>query len=104
MSNASVQIKESTGILSLSGRFTSESHTGFKDAAYPLVENPAVATICLDLSAVSYMDSSSLGSLLLLREKANAKGKKITLRNPNPTLLPILKMIRFDKLFETVSK
>ncbi len=101
MSNPTIKVQGTTGILSLSGRFTSESHAGFKAVAYPLVEDPAVSTICIDLATVSYMDSSSLGTLLLLREKANAKGKKITLRNPNPTLLPILKMIRFDKLFET---
>ncbi len=101
MSNPSVKIQGAIGTLAPSGRFTAESHTGFKEAAYPLVENPAITTICIDLAAVSYMDSSSLGSLLLLREKANAKGKKITLRNPNPTLMPILKMIKFDKLFET---
>jgi anti-anti-sigma factor len=101
MSNPTAKIQGTTGILSLSGRFTAEAHTGFKEVAYPLVENPAVTIISIDLASVSYMDSSSLGTLLLLREKASAKGKKITLRNPNPTLLPILKMIRFDKLFET---
>jgi HptB-dependent secretion and biofilm anti anti-sigma factor len=101
MSTPTVKIQGAVAVLSPSGRFTSESHTAFKDAAYPLVENASVTTICIDLAAVSYMDSSSLGSLLLLREKANAKGKKITLRNPNPTLLPTLRMIKFDKLFET---
>ncbi len=103
MSNPTTKIQGTTGTLTLSGRFTAEAHTGFKAAAYPLVDDPAVTTICIDLATVSYMDSSSLGTLLLLREKANAKGKKITLKNPNPTLLPILKMIRFDKLFETVN-
>jgi HptB-dependent secretion and biofilm anti anti-sigma factor len=103
MSTPTVTTQGTTAILTLSGRFTAESHAGFKAVAYPLFEEARVSTICIDLATVSYMDSSSLGTLLLLREKANAKGKKITLRNPNPTLLPILKMIRFDKLFETVT-
>ncbi len=101
MSSPTIKIQGAVAVLSPSGRFTSESHTAFKEASYPLVENPSVTTICIDLATVSYMDSSSLGSLLLLREKATAKGKKVTLRNPNPTLLPTLKMIKFDKLFET---
>ena len=103
MSNPTVKIQGTTGILTLSGRFTAESHAGFKAVVYPLVDDPAVTSICIDLAAVSYMDSSSLGSILLLREKANAKGKKIALRDPNPTLIPILKMIKFDKLFETLN-
>ena len=103
MSDPTVKIQGTTGILTLSGRFTAESHVGFKAVAYPLVDDPAVTSICIDLATVSYMDSSSLGSILLLREKANAKGKKIALKDPNPTLIPILKMIKFDKLFETLN-
>lgn len=103
MSEYSTQTQGTTAVLSISGRFTAESHKGFKDAAYPLVDNPAITAISLDLAAVSYMDSSSLGILLLLREKAAAKGKNLSLRNPNPTVLPVLKMVRFDKLFETTS-
>ena len=103
MSDYSTQIQGTTAVLAISGRFTADSHRGFKEAAYPLVDNPAVATISIDLATVAYMDSSSLGILLLLREKAAAKGKNLTLRNPNPTVLPVLKMVRFDKLFETSS-
>jgi anti-anti-sigma factor len=103
VSDPTVKIQGTTGILTLSGRFTAEGHAGFKAVAYPLVDDPAVTSICIDLATVSYMDSSSLGSILLLREKANAKGKKIALKDPNPTLIPILKMIKFDKLFETVN-
>jgi anti-anti-sigma factor len=74
------------------------------EVAYPLVENPSLKTLCIDLAAVSFLDSSSLGILLLLREKVSAKGMNMTLRNPNPTVLPALKMVRFDKLFETSNR
>lgn len=101
MSEYHAKIEGSVAQLFLSGQLTSESHRKFKDVAYPLVDHPALKTISIDLAAVSYMDSSSLGILLLLREKASAKGKAVTLRNPSPAVLPVLKMVRFDKLFET---
>ena len=42
-----------------------------------------------------------LGILLLVREKATTHGKQMALRNANPTVLPILKLVKFDRLFET---
>lgn len=101
MSTPTVEIQGTTGIVSLSGRFTFDVHKAFKDLVYPLVENPAVRTLAVDLSTVSYMDSASLGILLLVREKALTHGKSMALRNANPTVLPLLKLVKFDRLFET---
>jgi HptB-dependent secretion and biofilm anti anti-sigma factor len=86
--------------LNLDGRFTFEQHLAFKQAAYELLDAKDVRTIQVDLSAVSYMDSSSLGMLLLLREKAEVKGIKVALFRPSPSVQTILKVVQFDQLFE----
>lgn len=88
------------GTLRLEGRFTFEWHTEFRAAAQELVVQAEAGDITLDLAAVSYMDSASLGMLMLLREKAQAKGLRVVLDRPTPTVRNILNIVEFDKLFD----
>ncbi len=90
----------SQATLRLEGRLTFEHHREFKDQAYPLIDKPEVRSIQLDLGGVTYMDSSTLGMLLLLREKADAKGIKVSLVRPSSSVMTILKVVQFDRLFE----
>jgi anti-anti-sigma factor len=89
-----------SGTLRLEGRFTFEWQTEFRAAAQDLVVRTDQGDITLDLASVSYMDSASLGMLMLLREKAQAKGLRVVLDRPSPTVLNILNIVEFDKLFE----
>lgn len=88
------------GLVILTGPFTFEAHRDLKDAFQAMVENPAVLRISLDLAQVTYMDSSSLGILLLLKEKAEAKARKVVLRNPNATVLKTLQVVQFNQIFQ----
>lgn len=88
------------GVLRMEGTFTFEAHSAFKTATAGLLETPGLSAITLDLSAVSYMDSAALGMLLLIRERAEAKGQKVILSRPSPTVMTILQVVQFGKLFE----
>lgn len=88
------------GVVKLEGRFTFESHQAFKAATGPLLEAEGVTEIHLDLSAVNYMDSSSLGMVLLLREKAEEKSISVVLAHPSPNVVAILQVVQFGKLFK----
>lgn len=96
-------LEGSVATLRLDGRLTFERHRDFKEQAYPLIDNPEVRTIELDLGGVTYMDSSTLGMLLLLREKADSKGIRVRLLKPGPSVTNILKVVHFDRLFEIQS-
>ena len=87
------------GCLRLEGIFTFDGHAAFKAATTEALDagHPA---LLLDLSGVGYLDSSALGMLLLLREKAEARGMKVVLCRPSPTVLAILRTVQFGKLFE----
>lgn len=98
--NIQVSRNESSATLRMEGRLTFEHHQAFKAAAYPLLEEPGTKDLIIDLSGVTYMDSSSLGMLLLLREKADAKSIKVALFRPGPSVQTILKVVQFDRLFE----
>jgi anti-anti-sigma factor len=99
----SAQPQGTNGLVLLAGRFTFECHQAFKAATDPLLSAPGVTQIRLDLSGVNYMDSSSLGMLLVLREKADAKGQTIALVKPSPCVITILKVVQFGKLFQILA-
>ena len=53
----------------------------------------------IDLEDTNYMDSSSLGMLLVLREHAGGDYATINIINTSPELHKLFKLARFDKLF-----
>ncbi|MEQ9557432.1 MAG: STAS domain-containing protein [Rhodospirillales bacterium] len=55
--------------------------------------------IIVDLSAVEYIDSAGLGILLILREAAQEKGRKITLSGMTGSVKEVLELACFDTLF-----
>jgi anti-anti-sigma factor len=101
--NFNALIQGSTGLVLLDGRFTFECHQAFKAATDPLLDSPGLTQIHLDLSGVTYMDSSSLGMLLVLREKAETRGQTIALVRPAPCVITILKVVQFGKIFQILA-
>ncbi len=89
-----------SSLLRLEGRFTFESHSVFRAVTQALLDAPETREITLDLSGLSYLDSSSLGMLLLLKEKADPQGIPLILLKPSPVVMGILKVVQFGKLFE----
>ncbi len=94
-----IQTDPQNGILRLEGTFTFDGHPVFKAATAAALE-AGHPSLVLDLSEVSYMDSASLGMLLLLRERAQAKGMQVVLSRPSPTVMTILRVVQFGKLFD----
>lgn len=85
--------------LALAGRFDFNVHREFKDVYMPLLAESSLTLIEIDLSKVDYLDSSALGMLLMLRERANAANKQVTLSKPNQTVTQILEIANFNKIF-----
>lgn len=55
--------------------------------------------IVVDLGGASYMDSSGMGMLLVLRDRARAKGKSVVLRGAGGAVKDVLGMANFHKIF-----
>lgn len=90
------------GSLILNGRFDFNSHRTFKESYSSFLSDAEVKTVEIDLASVSYIDSSALGMLLMLRERSDGMGKKVVLRNPNEIVVQILDIANFNKLFPIV--
>ena len=94
------QIEGETGTIRLEGRFTFESHPAFKACTQQILLSQELRRLVLDMGGVTYMDASSLGAVLLLREATEARFMVIALRRPSPTVLKLLRVVQFEKLFE----
>ena len=80
----------------IDGRFDFNIHSQFRNAYQEL---PPDTRFVIDLQGATFMDSSAMGMLLLLREHAGKEAADIRLVNCNPEIEKILAVSNMDKLF-----
>ena len=100
--SVNASITGNTATINMSGRFDFNVQREFKEVYDAQLGNAAVSTIEVNLSSVDYLDSSALGMLLMLRERAMAGGKSVRLCKPNTSVMQILDIANFSKLFSIV--
>lgn len=61
--------------------------------------DPRVDALVVDLSLVSFLDSTGLGALIQLRNQANQAGKRLALRGITAPVTKILALTKLDELF-----
>ena len=83
--------------LHLSGRLSMASYGEFTAYKNHLEGS---SKIVIDMSELEYIDSSALGMLLMLRERAGAPPMKIEIVNCSPDIFGILSTVKFDTLFK----
>jgi anti-anti-sigma regulatory factor len=98
--NCTPQIEGSKGALVLEGCFTFEAGADFTAKAAALLNSKNLSELHVDLAKVPDLESSALGVLLLLREKAEAAGIPVVLKGPNPAVRAALGAVHFETLFE----
>ena len=83
--------------ITIQGRFDFGSHQDFR-MSYDQ-NDASVKTYLIDLAKTTYLDSSALGMLLLLRDHA---GSDATLKiiNCNEDVFKIFQISNFDQMFE----
>lgn len=95
----SVTTEGSVAKLQMSGHFDFSAHRAFREAYDPVLSKGGIKELEIDLGRVDYLDSSALGMLLLLRERAQAAGKSVLLCKPSISVMQILEIANFNKLF-----
>lgn len=79
------------------GRFDFSTHQDFRGA---FEQETKVKRYVVDLKEASYLDSSALGMLLLLRAHAGGGRATVRLENCNADVFKILTISNFSKLFQ----
>lgn len=82
----------------ITGRFDFGAHQQFRDA-YERA-HPKPSAFVIDLQGTTYLDSSALGMLLLLRDHAGGDNAKVKVIHSSTDVRKILAISNFDKLFE----
>lgn len=83
--------------ISVEGRFDFSSHQEFRRAYETLSSKPA--SYVVDMGGTTYLDSSALGMLLLLRDYAGGDNSNISIVNCNDDVKKILSISNFEQLF-----
>jgi len=84
--------------ISVAGRFDFSSHQAFREAYENL---PVKAkSYVIDLHEATYLDSSALGMLLLLRDYAGGDSARIHIEHCNSDVKKILTISNFEQLFK----
>lgn len=84
-------------VIKVDGRFDFSAHQEFRDA-YEGISND-VTHYVVDLGNTSYLDSSALGMLLLLRDHAGGDEANVKIIKCNDDVRKILTISNFEQLF-----
>lgn len=88
-------------VIALEGRFDFNAHREFREAVDQALKETG-REIMVDLGAVDYLDSSALGMLLMLRDKARGVAKDVALANARGPVKQVIDIANFGKLFTIV--
>ena len=82
----------------IAGRFDFSSHQAFRDA-YENADKDVIQYV-IDMGETTYLDSSALGMLLLLRDYAGGENADVRIANCNGDVRRILTISNFEQLFD----
>jgi anti-anti-sigma factor len=85
--------------IAIKGRFDFSTHQDFRGA---YEKDTQAKRFVVDLKDTTYLDSSALGMLLLLRDHAGGERADVQLINCNSDVRKILDISNFAKLFKIV--
>ena len=85
-------------VIAIDGRFDFSSHQEFREAYQDHESQPE--SYVIDMQDATYLDSSALGMLLLLRDYAGGDQSNIQIVNCNQDVKKILTISNFEQLFE----
>ena len=83
--------------IKIQGRFDFSAHQDFRNAYENVSTKPN--DFIIDMKETTYLDSSALGMLLLLRDYAGGDSASIKISNCNDDVKKILTISNFEQLF-----
>lgn len=97
--DTNVSTQGGRAVISLKGRFDFNAHREFREAVDLALKDESVREVEVDLAGVDYLDSSALGMLLMLRDKARGVGRSVALANCRGAVKQVIEIANFSKLF-----
>lgn len=95
-----LNLENKTASIAPNQRFDFKCHREFRAACDKVLLEKRVNAIHVDLKNVDYLDSSALGMLLLLKDKAQHSGHIVNIVNCKTSARQILEVVNFQRLFD----
>lgn len=86
-------------LAAFSGEITMEVTQDFKQAVEAALEKEQSPALALDLSGVSFMDSSGIGFLVSCNTRLQSLGKRLVLLCPSPQVRKTLGLVQLMEFF-----
>ncbi|MCD6448925.1 MAG: STAS domain-containing protein [Thermotogaceae bacterium] len=104
MTDFNMEFKDMNGklVVIIEGDIDAYHSAEFKKTIKEKIATCSGATMVLDFSSVSYIDSAGLGSLVAILKEARNSGKNVVLSSLKPGVKRIFEMTRLDKVFKIV--
>lgn len=93
-----VDINGDVVVVSIEGSFDVSAYDAFKEASTQCLTDSN--RFIIDMAQTTYLDSSALGMLLLLREKTAGDKERVKLINVGGGVKKVLEIAQFQKLFD----
>jgi anti-anti-sigma factor len=95
-----IQHTDDTVTMIMEGRFDFSAHRDFRNQYEVALQIAGLKHIALSMEKVEYLDSSALGMLLLLNERARASNIQTTIINCPENVMKILNIANFGRIFK----
>lgn len=86
--------------LTLTGEFDLAAASQLTAAGLAALVGPAQVELQLDLSGVSFIDSSGIAALVQLKNAAAERGHRLVLINPAPRVVEVLELTGLAEVFQ----
>lgn len=87
-------------VVAVSGELDAHTAPELTAAAAAGLDAPQVKHLVLDLSEVSFIDSTGIAALVRLRKRSQELAKALRLRNPGPRVVRVLQITALDSIFD----
>ncbi|MBK7665267.1 MAG: STAS domain-containing protein [Sterolibacteriaceae bacterium] len=96
---ANVVTRDNCAVIQLHGRFDFNAHCDVRGAVDRALSIPGAESVTVEMKRVDYLDSSALGMLLLVRDKARGANRNVALSRVNGSVRQVLDIANFGRLF-----
>ena len=86
--------------LTVSGELDLATSTHLSEAGLRALESPGLVELQLDLSQVSFIDSTGIGALVQLKNATDENGRRLVLLDPAPRVAEVLELTGMIEVFE----
>ncbi len=91
----------------IAGRLDTHTYAELDEALVPVLGDPGVNTLLLDLGGLEYISSAGIRSLFKARKALATRGGKVLIANPQPQIRKVFDMVKavpMNEIFASVEE